>query len=95
MEDLALNLQTTSPENTKVYGCQVRPGGFFRQFYWDSNFMGNKYREECKPGANEYSRPYIYYRHTSTKGEPLSFDFPVAYGGPSVIRLVILTHQHN
>lgn len=95
MEDLALNLQTTSTENTKVYVCLVRPGGFFRQFYLDSNFMGNKYKEEYKPGTNEYSWSYIYCRHTSAKGEPLSFDFSVSFGGPSVICLLILFHQHN
>lgn len=37
--------------------------------------MGSKYKEEYKPGANEYSWPYIYSRHTSTKGEPLSLIF--------------------
>lgn len=74
MEDLVLNLQTTNTENTKGYGCLVRPGGLFRQFYWDANFMGSKCKEEYKPGANEYSWTYIYCRHTSTKGKPLSFD---------------------
>lgn len=57
--------------------------------------MGNKYKEEYKPGTNEYSWSYNYCGHTSAKGEPLSFDFSVAFGGPSVICLLILFHQHN